>query len=297
MHHIVAVPIDKSLAEFIGKKGSENGITFFNRKSGDDVIVALAPTNTEEKPYGLAEALLLSEQIVLSTANVDKQFGEALVACSLLEKPVLLTDENDVSSFISGEVLAKYEVVNRSELLNKISQVSGPESNGMVRVDIDHAFPVNGVGTVALGIVTSGTVKTHDNLFHTSGKKVLVRSMQSQDADVNEAGPQTRVGLALKGIEHDEIEKGDIVSTKEIKKLSSVKATIKTSKIAKEEINDTNLYLLVSKFSHTNARLTKEGDGFSVSFEKPIPILPGDQFLLIRNQKPRIFALGTVKSV
>ena len=58
MNYLVAVPNDKALAEFIGKKGSENGITLYNRKVDEKIVVALAPTNPNEKFYGFIESML-----------------------------------------------------------------------------------------------------------------------------------------------------------------------------------------------------------------------------------------------
>ncbi len=297
MHHIVAIPIDKSLAEFIGKKGSENGITFYDRKSDSDVIVALMPTDTQEKPYSIAESMLLAEQIVLSTASIDRSFGEMLVASSLLGKHVLITDENDIGNLLAGGVLRDFEIVGKEALLERILAKKTEQKEGRVRIDIDKAFPVHGVGTVALGIVTGGVVRVHDVLQHSSGKKATVRSIQSQDVDVKEAGMQTRVGLALKGIEHDEIEKGDILSSEPVAKSMAATAELKVSEIAKESVSDATIYQFVSNFSHTNARLKQSGGEFSISFEKPVCVLPGDSFILIRSRQPRLFASGVVKTV
>ncbi len=296
MNHVIAVPLDQNLAEFIGKKGSVNGITFFDRKSGDDVIVALMPSSVEEKPYGMAEALLLGEEVVLSTALVDKSFGETLVACSLLGKHVLLTNDNDVSNLLSGGVLKDYEIVGRDVLLDRILSFKTRQDSSPVRIDIDKAFPVHGVGTVALGFVTSGVVKTHDQLCHPSGKRPVVRSIQSQDVDVKEAGVGTRVGLALKGIEHDEMEKGDILCAAPVPKARGAKVKLTVSGIAGERLQESVQYQFVSNFAHANARLKEDGEAHLVSFEKPISVCNGDGFFLIRSQKPRIFAFGTVSA-
>ncbi len=296
MNRIVSVPLNEELASLIGKKGSVNGISFFNRKIGDDVIVALYPTNAVEKPYGMAESMLVSDIIVISTADVGKEFGEALVAASLLDKKVLLTNENDVSKFLSGGLLKNYEIVGKEEVIDKILAYKPEKADSTVRVDIDKAFPVTGIGTVTLGVVISGIVRVHDTLHHNSGKSITVRSMQSQDVDVKEAPPGTRVGIAIKGMEHDEIEKGDVFASVQIPNAGKACATLNFSKIANERITDNVQYVLVSNFSHVNARI-KAGSEAEISLEKPTPLLPGDRFLLIRQQQPRIFASGVITRV
>ena len=294
MNRIVSIPLNEELAELIGKKGSVNGVSFFNRKIGEDVIVALYPTNAAEKPYGMAESMLVSDLIVISTADVGKEFGEALVAASLLNKKVFLTNENDVGKFLAGGLLKDYEVVGKEELIDKILAHKVEKTDSAVRVDIDKAFPVTGIGTVTLGVVISGTVKVHDTLHHNSGKTITVRSMQSQDIDVKEAQPGTRVGIAIKGMEHGEIEKGDVFSSSQISNAKKIIATLSTSKIANEKMAENSQYLLVSNFSHTNAKV-KPGSEAEFILEKPTPLMPGDKILLIREQPPRIFASGVIK--
>ncbi|MCL5419253.1 MAG: EF-Tu/IF-2/RF-3 family GTPase [Candidatus Marsarchaeota archaeon] len=295
MNHIVSVPLDEGLASFIGKKGSVNGITFFNRRHGDDVIVALYPTDADGKPYGLAESMLVSEQIVISTADIGKAFGEVLIAASLLGKRVLLTNDRDAGKFTSGGLLKDCEVVGREELLGKITAYRPGRGSGSdaARVDIDKAFPVTGIGTVVLGVVISGTVKVHDVLHHNSGKSITVRSMQSQDIDIKEAQPGTRVGMAIKGMEHGEIEKGDVFSSVPIPSARKAYARLSASRIAGEQVREGAQYLMVSNFSHVNARI-KAGAEAELSLERPMPLLSGDAILLMRQQQPRIFASGVI---
>ena len=211
MHYVVSVPFDPKLAEFIGKKGSENSITFYNRKIEDNVIVALAPTSILEKFYAVAESMLLSSEIIVSTADIDKLFGEIVVACSLLNKHVVFTKESNIDKFLNSIKINSVEFVEREDILHRILSHKPDYASDSVRIDIDKAFPVKGLGTILLGIVTKGTVKVHDELFHSSGKKVSIRSMQSQDMDMTEAKTGTRVGLAIKGMEHEEFEKGDVL--------------------------------------------------------------------------------------
>lgn len=298
MNYIISVPLSSSLASFIGKKGSEDSLTFYNRKLDNDVIVALAPGANEDKFYhGMAESMLLSGQIVLSTETVDKLFGEALVAASLLDKPTSITNDNDISALLAGNVLKNYTVVSKDDLLVRIVANKPHEKEGETRIDIDHAFNVKGVGTVALGIVTSGKVKVHDSLFHTSGKQAMVRSIQSQDVDIQEAGIGTRVGLSLKGMEADEIGKGDILSSTKVAPAKSILVSIRQSALAGEQINDNNRYLFVSNFSYAIARVDKSGEGTKLVLEKPLSLFVGDRFFLIRDKSPRIFASGTIMAI
>ena len=298
MHTIVAIPFDEKLAEYIGKKGSENSITFYNRKVGEDIVVAIAPSSLAEKFYALPETLLMSEQILLSTANVDKAFGEVLIAVSLLDKRTLITDENDVMQFISGLKMSTPEIINKESALEKIiGYHPKPNPSPDVRVDIDKAFPVKGVGTIVLGIVTKGTLKVHDKLYHGSGKEVVVRSIQAQDVDQQEAGKFVRVGIATKGIEYDEMEKGDILLSKPYKKSQRIIGKLKVSKFTKQEITVNDRYGFVSNFSYSEVTIEKiDGERATLKFEKGLSLEQGDEFMLMRSSSPRVFASGVIES-
>ena len=297
MSIVIAVPVDENLASFIGKKGSSESITFYNRKAGDETIVALFPGQEEEKVYALAETLLLASQIVISTSLVDKKFGEALVAASLLNRRLLLTADNDVKGILGGAGITNFKVVQREDLLNDIiANRQGAAGAAQVRVEIDKAFPVKGVGTIALGIVTRGTVKQHDKLYHTSGKQVVIRSIQSQDEDVLSAGTGTRVGLSLKDMSHDEIEKGDLLTSTPVKRCGKVRIECKGCKVAPEAIQTGAHYRLVLGFSVSDcAVLGVDGAMVELELKAPMPAEVGDEALLIRSIMPRIFASGTVK--
>jgi hypothetical protein len=294
MHYLVSVPLDPGLAEFIGKRGSENGLIFYNRKIGDNTVVGIVPGNIIEKFYGVAESMLIGQQITISTISIDKLFGEVLIGASLLGKRMLLTDDNDAGQLLKGLPMQP-EIVNREDVLQKILEGGIDKSTADVRIDIDRAFPVKGLGTIVLGVVTGGTVRMHDELFHPSGKKALVRSIQSQDVDVKEARSGARVGLALKGIEHDDIEKGDLLTKNPVRYSQSVRVKLRMSKISPENMMVGKQYDLVVGFSLVRATV-ESFDGQTAAFKlaKGIAAMAGDGILLLRDSAPRIFAGGSI---
>ena len=300
MNIIIAVPVDENLAAFIGKKGSSESITFFNRKFENDVIVMLFPSQEDEKVHALAETMLIASKIVLSTASIDRKFGEALVAASLLDKAVLLTNDNDVGALLKGTGMKNYRVVPKEELLGAIvAPVPEAKDRGAgVRVDIDKAFPVKGIGTVALGVVTRGVIRQHDKLYHTSGKQVMVRSLQSQDEDVTSADVGTRVGVSLKDVDEKEIGKGDLLTSAPVRRAKKIAIGYKASPAAKETIMEGSSYRFVTNFSRSDCVVTKAGSGeLEIELSIPLPMEPGDEVFLIRRELPRLFASGSVKKV
>ncbi len=298
MNIVISVPVDENLASFIGKKGSENSITFYNRKLENDVVVVLYPNQEDEKVYALAQSLLLSTQVVLSTLAMDRRFGEALIAASLLGRPLLLTDDSDAEGILKGSGLSGYRVVSRAELLDAVRKSAQPAGEGTIRVDIDKGFPVKGVGTVALGIVTRGVIRQHDKLYHTSGKLVVVRGLQSQDVDITSADRGTRVGVSLKDISHEDIGKGDLLTATPVGRASRISVEFTTSKMAVEKMVEGAQYRLVMGFGFSDCAVTKvDGNVVELDLKAKLPAEVGTEVLLIRKAMPRIFAAGRVKSV
>ncbi|MCL4379600.1 MAG: EF-Tu/IF-2/RF-3 family GTPase [Candidatus Marsarchaeota archaeon] len=292
-HVLVAVPNDQELAARLGKRGSSNGVTFYNRKDGESVFAILAPTDAEKKFNSVAEVLTISDNVVVSTRSIDRLFGESIIGCGLLGRRAILTDDQDASAIMQKSGLQS-EVMGEDRLLSYLSaQHAGIAGDPIV--EVDHSFDVKGVGVVLLGIVRSGVIRVHDELFCSSGKRVTVRSLQSQDQDINEAEANTRVGIAIKGAESDDISKGDILSRAEIRKTQRIKADISISGLVKDkELSYSDLWL-VCGFRSSACKISKEGNYFEVSMAAQLPMQPGERFLLVRKESPRIFACGTVK--
>ena len=295
MNHLIAVPLDPSLAEFIGKKNTTNGIDFYNRKTEDGIITVLAPSNVVEKFFAAVQILTLAEHIVVSTSAVDSLFGEIILACSVLGKKIIFTDDNDVSKIISNMEL-NHTIVPRSGIFDLLTY-SAADSTGALRIDIDKAFPVKGIGTVALGIVTKGSVNAHDKVYHGT-KQVEIKSIQSQDEDIKQAGMWTRVGLALKGIEHSEMDKGSIFLDKPSQPVSAIEVELNVLKLTGEEAAVGKVYGFVSGFNYTNVSVVEIAPGRAkLRLDRAVGLQEGDSFLLLKERVPRVFGGGKIINI
>lgn len=89
-------------------------------------------------------------------------------------------------------------------------------------VPVDHAFNVKGVGAVVLGIVAYGFVQKHATLgVFPAGKTAQVRSIQKHDEEFDVAGEGDRVGLALKNVEVEDLERGTVLTNDPAMKTSA----------------------------------------------------------------------------
>ena len=293
---IVAIPNDEALAAELGKKGSQNGITYYNRKAGEAAVVIMAPSDAVSKFYAVAEIMSIADVAIISTSNTDALLGESIIIASMLGKKTIFTKENDISGILKSVSIKECEFSERKELVEKLGTFKRDQSSRAeeLRIDIDKSFPVKGVGTVLLGIVRSGTVNVHDSLKSSGGKDISVRSIQVHDEDQQQAGPGDRVGIAAKGIDYTEVEKGDVLSKEKKPYVASISADVKKSQMLKDLELDGLSCTLVSGFLAVNCRLTKAGETFSIKLEKPSALWKGDRFLLIREKSPKAVGAGSV---
>jgi selenocysteine-specific elongation factor len=86
--------------------------------------------------------------------------------------------------------------------------------SAMFRLAIDRSFIVQGHGTVVTGSVTSGSVKVGDELeWQPRGERVRVRSLQNHDQPVEEVHRGMRAAINLAGVRHEDIVRGQELST------------------------------------------------------------------------------------
>lgn len=185
------------------------------------MLTTVEPTQFPEKFPPLLYSIGLADRVVLVVTALDRPFAESVATLDLFDTPISVhlsggVGEPEVRRVLKGSriesaSMAPIDLPHLREELIAWSPPPPPE--GPVSVRLDHAFPVKGVGTVALGFVRQGTLRAHDRLrVWPMEREVEVRSIQSQDVDVREAPPGTRVGVALKGIDADEVTRGQVLA-------------------------------------------------------------------------------------
>lgn len=200
----------------LGKKSGETDINYFSKQDSGDIYSIFVPKTYPEKIQSMLVALGLSDFVVLHISEISWKIGEQIVAIDALRKPGIILSEDwvyeQIKPMLKGTVLDSWENISDERALwEKLRDWDPPERDGL-EIWIDQAFKVKSVGTVALGIVKAGEVSVHDKLTaHPSGKEVEVRSIQLQDKDQKTAGPNSRVGLALKNIEPEDLPRGSVL--------------------------------------------------------------------------------------
>jgi selenocysteine-specific translation elongation factor len=225
----VAVIGPDGYAKDLGKLGTTSDITFYNQKKDEVTVTLVEATRYPEKLSSLFYAVSLADTIILVVDEIGPAFGECilLLDCAGKDRGLIVLrnfiSPEQIAPLIRGTVVSGYEIVpddprllrerlvSEASAVRPLSSTMGAASSGAVPVD--HFFAVKGIGTVALGVVAQGVVKRHDNLrVYPTTKQALVRSMQKHDDDAESAYAGERVGLALKGVEIDDLDRGYVLS-------------------------------------------------------------------------------------
>lgn len=102
----------------------------------------------------------------------------------------------------------------RDALARVAAEVPARESAGSYRMPIDRVFTIKGMGTVVTGTSWSGHLRVGDQLELLPRKiPVRVRELQVHEESVQEAIAGQRTAVALHGVKHDELVRGEVLAT------------------------------------------------------------------------------------
>ncbi len=216
----VAVVGAEGLAKELGKKGTTSDISLFNAVRDGHAVTIVEPTQFPEKFSPLLVALGMADHALLVVAELSRAVAETIAVVDLADVPTTTVVGPSIGESELGKVLkgSRLETAPRMPLdlpalRARVDELRAVAADGPVEVPIDHAFPVKGVGAVALGVVRRGVLRAHDRLrLHPTAKDVEVRSLQVHDVDRTDAECGERVGVALKGVDADEISRGQTLA-------------------------------------------------------------------------------------
>ena len=183
-------------------------------------LTLIEPTQFPEKFPPLLYALEMADRVLFVVTALSREVAEAATVVDLSDRPVRLVRGADVGEEelrrafkgmrLASEPIEPYDPVHLREELDRTEASPAP---GPLRIPIDHAFPVRGVGAVVLGLVRGGRLEAHARMrLYPTEREVEIRSIQVHDLDVRTAESGDRVGLALKGVEADELSRGQVLA-------------------------------------------------------------------------------------
>ncbi len=291
---------DESVAKDFGKKGTATDITIYDKKETGFVKTWTIPTGFPEKIQPLLQAINMGEYVIFHISKLDKFTGEQIVALDVLKKDKgILThsyevDREKLRLMIKGTVVEQYKIVETTDLRKEMDALEPVSIDGITRIPIDHCFDVKGVGTVILGKVAQGKVKAYDKLkLLPKGDEVLIKSIQMHDDPVDGAVSPARVGLAVKGIVSDDVQRGDLLSTGEgITVSQDISLDFMQNKFFKDKLTENQTFLVNIGMQMRAAKITSLNP-MKLSLNKPASFIKNDICVIIKPESQTIRIVGS----
>ncbi|MGI0130573.1 MAG: EF-Tu/IF-2/RF-3 family GTPase [Thermoplasmata archaeon] len=216
----VAVVGAPEVAKELGKKGTESDLTLFNTVRDAHAVTLVEPTQFPDKFTPLIVALSMADRCLLVVQELTRPVAETIATVDVVDLPTTVVrgagvGEEELARALKGSRLERADrtPLDLPHLRELLDGWTAPVVEGPPLVPVDHGFPVKGVGAVALGVVRRGTLRAHETFrLWPTPKTVEVRSIQVHDIDRKEAGCGERVGIALRGVEADELARGQVVA-------------------------------------------------------------------------------------
>jgi selenocysteine-specific translation elongation factor len=257
----------------------------------------------------------MSDYAILNISQLDSFLGEQIIALDILNirKGFILhsyeIDREKIKNIIKNTNLSNYKILESVEdLKSAISKIQSEQDqnriddqkntsssnnnidtfpsndtdfvDNFVHIPIDHVFDVKGVGTVVLGCIKHGEIKTYDELeINPLNKSIVIKSIQMHDDTINHSKRPSRVGLAIKGASAKEISRGDFISSPGISKTINSNFQIKFNKnpYFKGDIVESQNYMISIGLQIRTVKIKKnEKSDLSITVEKPISYIKKD---------------------
>jgi selenocysteine-specific translation elongation factor len=315
---VVALLGTQGYGNALGKKGTSTDITLYNVKRGEDTVTLIEPTRYPERLAPLFYATSLSKKAVVVVDELNATLGECLVMlqCTNVEGGFFVlrnfVPKEKIQPLIKGASLEKFEFVEddpnalREKLLSEAAQNKSTQgcSQTSGTVPVDHSFNVKGVGAVVLGIVADGEIKKHDNLKILPGTKTAqVRSIQKHDDEFDCAHDGDRVGLAMKNVEVEDLERGTVLTTDtSVTYAKTVKAQATLVKYWQAPMKTEMVVHLGHWMQFIPARVEAVADEddwrkptLAISLEKELVYRPGDRAVLSHLEGGKLRVAGTLQ--
>lgn len=312
----IAVLGAKDFAGTIGKKGTVTDMTFYDFKSGTDSFTLIEPSKYPEKLSSLFYSVAMSEFAILVVDKIDSFLGETIVMTDSLgiDKGWIILrnyiQPEQLKPLLAGTSLEGYEYREDDPIKLREELIAMAKAEGRKAGDgtcgscpVDSHFNVKGVGTVVLGSVIDGHFRKHDKMtVFPIKREVILKSIQKHDLDADDAVKGDHVGLALRGIESDELDRGFVVTTDPSVKMSrSVQGKVSLVKYWPSALKEGMVLHIGHWMQMVPCRVTAvdNGDDFrtaDVTFELESDMIhkPGDRAIIMYLEGGKLRVAGSV---
>ncbi|HZD23757.1 MAG TPA: selenocysteine-specific translation elongation factor [Acidimicrobiia bacterium] len=169
------------------------------------------------------------------------------------------------------------------ELLKALAAtLPAPPEGDRPRLWIDRSFAVPGAGTIVTGTLQDGSLSVDDRVvIYPAGRSARIRGIQSHERAHDTVGPGRRVALNLGGVDHDQIERGDMVGLDDQWVATDRFAVVVRPARFVDELSQRGAYQLHIGSSAHRVYIRGLEEGYAVfQTDRAMPLAVGDRFIL-----------------
>ena len=159
------------------------------------------------------------------------------------------------------------------------------------RLPIDRCFSMTGFGTVVTGTLAGGSLNVGQEVeIMPSGDRARIRTIQVHEKSFDQVDPGTRVAVNLSGIDHNNISRGDLLtSTNWMKASTAFDATFRTIPDAPRPVQHNHKVTLfigtkelpaTIRVLHGDQIMPGESGWIQVRTRKQVPAIKGEAFVV-----------------
>ena len=210
--------------------------------------IALSEILCEKITIALSKIDLLKnqeEEINIKTEKLKQIFAKTKFGndISIIPTSSIDEDKNNIDKMNKSLIKSVIECIDFDTEDNEINK-----KNESLIAYVDHCFKVKNKGTVATGTIMKGTIKINDEIFFPElSNKYLVKEIQIFRKSVKSATKGDRVGLLIKNLDNQKVERTIITSvgSKEVNYLEGGIFLLRKINLYKDYLKSNSKYYLI----------------------------------------------------
>lgn len=244
----------------------------------------------------------------------------ALTKVDLVDDDILEIAQMDVADRVEGTFLEGAPVIPvaatagiglnemRTAIDELIERSGGAVDRDRPRLWIDRVFAAKGSGTVATGTLVGGSLRADENVRIEPGQRTArIRSIQTAGRSVDSIGPGNRVAVNLSGVDHDELGRGHAVVEPERWHLTDrLDASLDVLGSLDHDVSRRGAYVAYLGAGEHSVKMRVLGTealgpgttgAIRLFLPEPLPLLPGDRFILRESGRDETVGGGEILDV
>lgn len=245
--------------------------------------------------------VVITKADLVSPERLDDATLETLL---FLEHSPLADADPIVVDSVSGRGMD----VLRTELDTLVERVGAPSAGGRARLWIDRAFTAAGAGTVVAGTLAGAPLEVGDTVeLQPGGAQARIRELHTDHTPVKRAEPGNRYAMALSGADRSQVGRGvAVVSPDDWWPTTMVDASFRVLPTLDHALSRRGAHVLHLGSGEWPVRVRVLGSdalepgaegNVRLHLRKPLPLAPGDRFVLRESGRGETVGGGTVLEV